>query len=324
MNAAGSEQPAVAARWWVAVPHRAARGRARDPVPPRDRSRRAADRRGARISARPRTACGRPSSRRRSSPRPGSSRSRSTACRSLAALWERFHPAARELPDMARARRRDHDRERDDRRAGRRSPPPDSSRRSLTARATRRSPRPIRGGCEHADGTFEEVLHLGTPPLHTSLWWLMHLLACPLPVTVAVHIRVGSREQIRARQRRRWRRLSASIDYKHRRAHLVGARGARGARRSRAARLRARRRDRRDRLQGLGQRRDPRPARPRRRVRNAREGDRPRVPGAHRRSGHPRPLALAARTSRPRSRSASTRCARPGPTRNATSRTASR
>ena len=51
----------------------------------------------------------------------------------------------------------------------------------------------------------------------------MHLLACPLPVTVAVHIRVGSREQIRARQRRRWKRLSASIDYKHRRAHLVGS-----------------------------------------------------------------------------------------------------
>ena len=59
------------------------------------------------------------------------------------------------------------------------------------AESTRADPRWLR----HSDGTLEEILHLGTPPIHTTLWWLMHLLSAPLPITVAVHIRVGSRAQ---------------------------------------------------------------------------------------------------------------------------------
>jgi hypothetical protein len=75
----------------------------------------------------------------------------------------------------------------------------------------------------HADGTLEETLHLGTPPAATSPWWLAHLLQVPLPCTVAVHIRVGDRSRTRARQRRRWARLRAAIDYKDRRNKLIGS-----------------------------------------------------------------------------------------------------
>lgn len=140
----------------------------------------------------------------------------------LATLWERFHPAARELPDMARlidapavAAATTAEQA-----GGHRHQILETIAHGPQEAAIDASdPRWLK----HSDGTLEEVLHLGTPPLHTSLWWLMHLLACPLPVTVAVHIGVGSRELIRARQRRRWKRLSASIDYKHRRAHLVGS-----------------------------------------------------------------------------------------------------
>ena len=74
----------------------------------------------------------------------------------------------------------------------------------------------------HADGTLEETLHLGTPPALTSPWWLAYLLQVPLPSTVAVHIRVGDRSRTRAAQRRRWARLRAAIDYKDRRGRLVG------------------------------------------------------------------------------------------------------
>ena len=75
----------------------------------------------------------------------------------------------------------------------------------------------------HADGTLEEILHLGTPPLQTSPWWLAHLLSCPLPATVAVHITVGHRGREQGRQRRRWKRLRAAVLYKERRGQLVGS-----------------------------------------------------------------------------------------------------
>ena len=222
MNAAGSEQPAVAARWWVAVPYRAHEDelttRFRHAIVPGAR----------RVSWRSHQRAAADSLRQTELTQTQLSQAgieplALDGVQVLAALWERFHPGRPRAPRHGSARRRHHDRR------PRRAP----SRPALTA--TRFFRAIAHGPCEaaisasdprwlqHADGTFEEVLHLGTPPLHTSLWWLMHLLACPLPVTVAVHIRVGSREQIRARQRRRWRRLSASIDYKHRRAHLVGA-----------------------------------------------------------------------------------------------------
>jgi hypothetical protein len=75
----------------------------------------------------------------------------------------------------------------------------------------------------HRDETVEEVLHLATPPMATSMWWLSYLLSCPLPVTLAVHISVGARGREVSRQRRRWRRLRAATVYKERRGQLVGS-----------------------------------------------------------------------------------------------------
>jgi hypothetical protein len=221
VNAAGSEQPAVAARWWVAVPHRPHADelatRFRQALIPggrrtswRSHQRAAADSlRQTELTQTQLTHAG-------IEPIP------LDGVQLLAALWERFHPAARELPDMtALAAATTVASATTAKQAG--------AHRHRILQTISQGPRHAAISAsdprwlEHADGTLEEVLHLGTPPLHTSLWWLMHLLACPLPVTVAVHIRVGSREQARARQRRRWKRLSASIDYKHRRAHLVGS-----------------------------------------------------------------------------------------------------
>ena len=79
------------------------------------------------------------------------------------------------------------------------------------------------GWLRHSDGTLEETIHLATPPLATDPSWLSHLLACPLPTTLAVHISVGVRSQETQRQRRRWQRLRAAVRYKDRRERLVGA-----------------------------------------------------------------------------------------------------
>ena len=76
----------------------------------------------------------------------------------------------------------------------------------------------------HADGTLEETIHLATPPLATDPSWLAHLLTCPLPATLAVHISVGVRSREKRRQRRRWQRLRAAVRYKERRDRLVGVR----------------------------------------------------------------------------------------------------
>ena len=75
----------------------------------------------------------------------------------------------------------------------------------------------------HGDGTLEETIHLGTPPLATDPSWLAYLLTCPLPATLAVHISVGDRSRETARQRRRWQRLRAAVRYKDRRERLVGS-----------------------------------------------------------------------------------------------------
>ena len=75
----------------------------------------------------------------------------------------------------------------------------------------------------HGDGTLEETIHLATPPLATDPSWLAHLLTCPLPATLAVHISVGVRSREKARQRRRWQRLRAAVRYKDRRDRLVGS-----------------------------------------------------------------------------------------------------
>ena len=221
VHAAGSEQPAVAARWWVAVPHEP------DDERIRDRFRQALTPGGARTSWRSHQRAAAESLRQAEQVQAqlaaiGIEPWPLDGVQTLACLWERLHPAARRLPDMnsfASATSL----------AGATSAEQAAAQRQriLDAICGADHPAGIDGAdprwLRHRDGTLEEVLHLGTPPIRTSLWWLMHLLACPLPVTVAVHIRVGTREQVRARQRRRWKRLSASIDYKSRRAQLVGS-----------------------------------------------------------------------------------------------------
>ena len=142
----------------------------------------------------------------------------------LAGCWERLHPAAQDLPDFHLFRRRR------SRRSCKR-PPLGMLRRTaeaiLDALCSGSDPVGVDASdprwLRHADGTLEETLHLGTPPAQTSPWWLSHLLQVPLACTVAVHIRVGDRSRTRAAQRRRWARLRASVDYKDRRNQLVGS-----------------------------------------------------------------------------------------------------
>jgi len=139
----------------------------------------------------------------------------------LAAGWERLHPAAGSLPDLeafdrvAQIVQATSAQEATSHRAG-----------IIAALCSTDEPVGIdvseRRWLRHADGTLEETLHLGTPPAHTSPWWLSYLLQVPLPSTVAVHIRVGDRARTRSAHRRRWARLRAAIDYKDRRGRLVG------------------------------------------------------------------------------------------------------
>jgi len=139
----------------------------------------------------------------------------------LAAGWERLHPAAGSLPDL----------EAFDRVAQivQATSLEDATwHRASIVDALCSTAEPVgvdasdRRWLRHADGTLEETLHLGTPPAQTSPWWLSYLLQVPLPSTVAVHISVGDRTRIRSAQRRRWARLRAAIDYKDRRGRLVG------------------------------------------------------------------------------------------------------
>ena len=136
--------------------------------------------------------------------------------------WERLHPACSELPDL-------------DRLAGAcqiaaatTAPQAARARHQILAAVAsdpaagidaRESPAWLR----HRDGTLEEIIHLATPPQTTDPSWLAHLLSCPLPATLAVHIRVGVRSREQARQRRRWQRLRAAVRYKDRRDRLVGS-----------------------------------------------------------------------------------------------------
>ncbi len=225
VRAAGAEQPGVAARWWVAVPYRppagtprhelrqaAARARGRTTWPAHHQAAVHSEALTAQIQA-VLTGAGIDAT-----PLDGVS--------ALAVLWERLHPATSVVPDFQ----------------------------ALTAAATvasactpqaarRQRHRILQAICDpagtgappagvdcsdpawlaHSDGTLEEVLHLATPPLQTSPWWLSYLLACPLPATLAVHITVGSRAREQARQRRRWKRLRAAVLYKERRGQLVGS-----------------------------------------------------------------------------------------------------
>lgn len=225
VRAAGAEQPGVAARWWVAVPYRPRASAPRDEL------------RQASARARGKTTW--------STHHHAAVQSLALATQiqaalasagidaypldgvsALAILWERLHPAAAILPhfhQLAAATRV----------AAALSPPDARALRHDTLRALcdpAGTDAPAAGldardpsRLTHADGTLEEILHVATPPLQTSPWWLSYLLACPLPATLAVHITVGTRAREQTRQRRRWKRLRAAVIYKERRGQLVGS-----------------------------------------------------------------------------------------------------
>ena len=221
--AAGSEQPAVSARYWVAVPWRP------EPSP-------LTQIRQALIPARGGVRTGRWEDHQHAAR--DSLRYTEQVAGRLAAMgidphfmgpvellalcWERLHPAASELPALERF-------DAIARIVQATNPGAAIAQRREIIAAICEGPGAVgldssdRRWLEHRDGTLEEVLHLGTPPVSTSLWWLSHLLQVGLPCTVAVHIRVGDRARVRQAQRRRWRRLRAAVDYKDRRGRLVGS-----------------------------------------------------------------------------------------------------
>jgi hypothetical protein len=225
VRAAGAEQPGVAARWWVAVPYRPhASG-------PREELRQAAARAHGKttweahhhaavqsfaLANQIQTALA----------SAGIDAHQLDGVSALALLWERLHPRTPLVPDFQQLA--------DVTRVASALPPQEARQlRHDTLRALCGPAGTVAGHAgldvsdpgwlRHADGTIEEVLHLATPPLQTSPWWLSYLLACPLPATLAVHITVGSRSREQARQRRRWKRLRAAVLYKERRGQLVGS-----------------------------------------------------------------------------------------------------
>jgi hypothetical protein len=217
--AAGAEQPAVLARWWVAVPYTPTIADSREQLRAL-----AAGARGRTLWETHREAA--IESLRLTDQVDAALRQAGIdawpldGTQVLALLWDRLHPASGEVPDfdeladacqIATAT--------NPHQAG------EDRRRILEAIAAgteldlSEHPAWIR----HGDGTLEETIHLATPPLATDPSWLAHLLTCPLPATLAVHISVGVRSREKARQRRRWQRLRAAVRYKDRRDRLVGS-----------------------------------------------------------------------------------------------------
>ena len=221
LAAAGAEQPAVAARWWVAVPYtprpETAREQLRTLVASSRRQTLWSTHREAAIESARITAQIEASLR-----AAGIDTYQLDGTQTLALLWERLHLAADELPDLNRL----------------------AAACQLGQATTPEQARRIRhelilacceggecgvdagedpGWLHHADGTLEEILHLGCPPAQTDPSWLSYLLCCPLPATLAVHISVGSRAREQLRQRRRWKRLRAAVMYKERRERVVGS-----------------------------------------------------------------------------------------------------
>lgn len=221
LAAAGAEQPAVAARWWVAVPYwprpESARDQLRSLVA-RSRGRtlwsahRDAAIESARVTSQIEAAL-------RAA---GIETYPLDGTQTLALLWERLHPATDAECDL-------------DRLAGAcrvaNATTPQQARQArleLVHAACEGAACGIDAGedpgwLRHADGTLEEILHLGSPPTYTDAAWLAHLLCGPLPTTLAVHIAVGARAREQARQRRRWKRLRAAVLYKERRDRVVGS-----------------------------------------------------------------------------------------------------
>jgi hypothetical protein len=217
--AAGAEQPAVTARWWVAVPYQPVsedpRRRLRDGLAgARGRTLWATHRDAAieslRITEQIDAALR----------RAGIDTWLMDGPQTTALLWERLHPGADTLPDLQAL--------------GEVCKIADATTPADAARDRHRILEAIADGARwdlgenpnwvrHHDGTLEETIHLATPPAATDPSWLAHLLTCPLPATLAVHIEVGQRSREAARQRRRWQRLRAAVRYKERRDRLVGS-----------------------------------------------------------------------------------------------------
>jgi hypothetical protein len=221
ITAAGAEQPAVLARWWVVVPYRPAAADGRQHL--REASARARGRtrwethRDAAVESLRLT--GQLDAALR---RAGIETWLLDGTQTLALLWERLHPAAPTLPDL--------DRLADACRIAAAAEPGQAAadRHRVLEAISGDPPAELDIGAHparlrHGDATLEETIHLATPPLATDPSWLAHLLTCPLPATLAVHISVGARSRERARQRRRWQRLRAAVRYKDRRDRLVGA-----------------------------------------------------------------------------------------------------
>jgi hypothetical protein len=221
MTAAGGEQPAVQARYWVAVPWRpdvAMARRFKDACTPRREYRTSwqAHQRAARDSLDyTEQIAGLLEAL-------GIDAHIAGPVEILAGLWERLHPAARTLPDFDALQRVA-------RIVCATEPQDAAAHRHAILDAVCGGPEPVginatdRRFVEHADGTLEETMHLGTVPALTSPWWLAHLLQVPMACTVAVHVRVGDRSRTRSAQRRRWARLRAAVSYKQRRGQLVGS-----------------------------------------------------------------------------------------------------
>jgi hypothetical protein len=224
--AAGAEQPAVAARWWVVVPYR--------PVIDDSREQLRAMAAGARGRTLLDTHCNAAIESLRLMRqvegvlrRAGIDTWPLDGTQALSLLWERLHPAA-ELSE-------DDEKQLLAQLAGvcevaeATSLEEASELRHAILRAVCGSPSATIDNGEHPawlrhhDGTLEETIHLATPPLATDPSWLAHLLSCPLPATLAVHIGVGVRSREKHRQRRRWQRLRAAVRYKERRDRLVGS-----------------------------------------------------------------------------------------------------
>ena len=224
--AAGAEQPAVAARWWVLVPYR--------PVIDDSREQLRAMAAGARGRTLLETHCNAAVESSRLIRqveavlrRAGIDTWLLDGTQALSLLWERLHPAAelaedeeeRLLEQLAAACEV----------ADATSLEEASEVRHRILGAICGSPRAAidigehPAWLRHEDGTLEETIHLATPPLATDASWLAHLLSCPLPATLAVHIGVGVRSREKHRQRRRWQRLRAAVRYKERRDRLVGS-----------------------------------------------------------------------------------------------------
>jgi hypothetical protein len=225
-TAAGAEQPAVAARWWVAVPYEPVienvRGQVRALV---------AGARGRAVWQAHREAAIE-SLRLTEQIDAALRRARIDAwlldgTQALALVWERLHPID-ELSDSDHKQLFERFADACEI-AGATTSEEAAGVRHRVLEAVSSSPAAAIDAGEssawlrHQDGTLEEVIHLATPPQETDASWLAHLLTCPLPATLAVHIRVGARGREKQRQRRRWQRLRAAARYKDRRERLVGS-----------------------------------------------------------------------------------------------------